>query len=401
MEIHAQRVGVTGPHGPLLKPTSLRVPPGELVLVAGPPGAGHTAFGLVLSGRLRPGTGTVTPDAAELRGHVVLVDSPDVSEPEASLSLAGVVGEELAANRRRSGRKAVADWLAERGVDEHARTRFEYVPADVRCAVMLELGAGRPGARAVVLDSPDRYHGDPATWWRLAREHVRPDLSVVVLCTTTSAEVLGVPAARLGADNTAGEAGGGGEYTARPIGPGERVRGTGPTAVAAPAALASGEGPAALPAGTGRARHAGPAAAVDRAGAANRTGAAEAGVSAGSGAVEARSAERSRRPKHAEETRRAESGAPAEHTRRARPVTPAEQTQRAEPVTPAERTQRAEPVTPAERTQRAEPVTPAERTQRAEPVTPAEPAGAARPAHPAERGETAEFPATHDSEENS
>ncbi len=202
MEIHAQRVGVAGPHGPLLKPTGLRVPPGVAVLVAGPPDAGHTAFALVLSGRLRPSTGTVTPTPAELRKQVVLVDSPGVNEPEGSLSLAGVVGEELAMNGKRSGRKAVADWLVERNADEYIDARFEYVPVDVRCALMLELAAGRPGARVLILDTPDRYHGDPQSWWKLAREHVTPELSVVVLCTPASAALLDVPHARLGADNT-------------------------------------------------------------------------------------------------------------------------------------------------------------------------------------------------------
>lgn len=201
MRIHARRVGVTGPHGPLLKPTSLLVEPGELVLVAGDPGAGHTALGLVLSGRMRPSTGEVSPSAAELRRHVVLVDSPDVSEPEASLTLAGVVGEELAVNGARSGRKAVADWLVERGADEHLDRRFDQVPAATRCALMLELAAGRPGATTLVLDSPDRYHGDPQGWLELARGHVTPERSVVALCTTTSAAVLDVPVARIGADN--------------------------------------------------------------------------------------------------------------------------------------------------------------------------------------------------------
>ncbi|WP_367137099.1 hypothetical protein [Saccharothrix sp. HUAS TT1] len=206
MRLHARRVGVNGPHGPLLKPTSLLVEPGGLVLVAGDPGAGHTALGLVLSGRMRPSTGEVSPSAAELREHVVLVDSPDVSEPEGSLTLAGVVGEELAVNGARSGRRAVADWLVERGAEEHLDRRFEQVPAATRCALMLELAAGRPGATALVLDSPDRYHGDPAGWWELARGQVAPDRSVIALCTTTSAAVLsggalGVPVARIGADN--------------------------------------------------------------------------------------------------------------------------------------------------------------------------------------------------------
>ncbi|MEU5694505.1 hypothetical protein, partial [Actinosynnema sp. NPDC020468] len=178
MDIEARRVGVTGPHGPLLEPTSLRVPAGAAVLVAGDPGTGHTALALVLSGRLAPSTGEVSPAAAELRKRVVPVDLPDVNEPEASLPLAGVVGEELAMNRRRSGRKAVADWLVERGAHQHLRSRFDQVPAQLRCELMLELAAGRPGAEVLVLDSPDRYHGDPTGWWAAARGHVTDTRSV-------------------------------------------------------------------------------------------------------------------------------------------------------------------------------------------------------------------------------
>ncbi|MGM1057778.1 hypothetical protein [Saccharothrix sp. Mg75] len=205
MHIHARRVGVTGPHGPLLKPTSLLVEPGELVLVAGDPDSGHTALALVLSGRMRPSTGEVTPDERELRRRVVPVDSPGVTEPEGSLSLAGVVGEELAVNGARSGRKAVADWLVERDADRYHDHRFEHVPAHTRCGLLLELAAGRPDAAVLVLDSPDRYHGDPASWLELARAQVTATRSVVVLCTTTSAGFLGVPAGRIGADNTPGE----------------------------------------------------------------------------------------------------------------------------------------------------------------------------------------------------
>ncbi|HEX6343951.1 ATP-binding cassette domain-containing protein [Umezawaea sp.] len=206
MEIHAQRVGVTGAHGPLLRPTTLRVGPGEFVLVAGEPGAGHTALGLALSGRLRPSTGSVlldgTDNPSELRGRVALVDAPEVNEPEAALKLSTVVGEELAMIGERSGRKAVADWLVEHGAEEHATSRFEHVPADLRCALLLELAAARPGVGALVLDSPDRYHGTPETWLGLARALVTPERSVVVLCSTSSARLLDVTAARLGEDNT-------------------------------------------------------------------------------------------------------------------------------------------------------------------------------------------------------
>lgn len=206
MEIHAQRVGVTGAHGPLLRPTTLRIGAGELVLVAGEPGAGHTALGLALSGRLRPSTGSVLLDGAdhpsELRRRVTLVDAPEVNEPEAALRLSTVIGEELAMVGRRSGRKAVADWLVEHGAEEHADQRFEHVPADLRCSLLLELAASRPGVGTLVLDSPDRYHGTPETWLALARAQVTEERSVVVLCSTSTARLLDVPAARLGEDNT-------------------------------------------------------------------------------------------------------------------------------------------------------------------------------------------------------
>ncbi|MFC5052332.1 hypothetical protein [Saccharothrix xinjiangensis] len=202
MEVHARRVGVDGPHGPLLEPTSLLVRPGELIVVAGDPGRGHTALALVLSGRMRPTTGRVSPEAAELRRRVVPVDSPGVSEPEGALPLGAAVGEELALNHVRGGRGAVADWLAARDADRYLGTRVERVPAQVRCSLALELAAGRPGAEVLVLDSPDRYHPDPPGWLDLARAHVTEDRSVVVLCTTASAALLDAPAARIGADNT-------------------------------------------------------------------------------------------------------------------------------------------------------------------------------------------------------
>ena len=99
MEIRAERAGVNGAHGPLLRPTSLVVKPGELTLVAGEPGTGHTALALLLSGRMKPSTGSVSPDAKSLRKQVVLVDAPEVNEPEEALTLAAVVGEELSMNR--------------------------------------------------------------------------------------------------------------------------------------------------------------------------------------------------------------------------------------------------------------------------------------------------------------
>lgn len=64
MQLIADRVGIEGPHGPLVPQTSLAVSSGELVIVKGEPGTGITAFGLALAGRLRPSTGTVVVEDA-------------------------------------------------------------------------------------------------------------------------------------------------------------------------------------------------------------------------------------------------------------------------------------------------------------------------------------------------
>jgi ABC-type cobalamin/Fe3+-siderophores transport system ATPase subunit len=202
VEIQAEGVSVDGPRGPLLRPTSLRLRDGERVLVAGDPGAGHTALALCLAGQLRPGTGEVrldgSADPAELRRRIAVVDAPQVSEPDDGLSFATVVGEELAFAGLPADRRAVAAWIAGRGLQEYAREHIEHVPADVRTAVLTDIAAARPGVRALILDTPDRHAGDPGGWWRLAGSLAERGFAVAVLCTLSSARVLGEPAVLLG-----------------------------------------------------------------------------------------------------------------------------------------------------------------------------------------------------------
>ncbi|MCP2164574.1 ATP-binding cassette domain-containing protein [Goodfellowiella coeruleoviolacea] len=202
MDIHAKGVGVTGSHGPLLQPTSLRVRSGQLAVVAGEPGTGHTPLALVLAGRLRPNTGTVwldgRVDAAALRRGVALVDAPEVNAPEEGLSLADVVAEELTVAGARAGRRAVRQWLDEHDVDQPGSIRFADVPARTRTRLLVELAAARPGVGALLIDSPDRHGDDPHQWWSLAESWAERGFAVVVLCTTSSARLLGVTAARLG-----------------------------------------------------------------------------------------------------------------------------------------------------------------------------------------------------------
>lgn len=184
-------VAVSGAHAPLLRPTSLALHDGQVQLAVGPAGAGHTALALASAGRIRPSSGRVLLDDVEapaaLRRTVAIVDAPGVSEPDGGLPLTTVVGEELAMARLRAGRGAVVAWLADRDAAEHARTRYEDVPAPVRLRLMTELAAARPGVRALVLTAPDRHSIPPAVWWHIACVHAGRGLAVLV----TAQEIVG------------------------------------------------------------------------------------------------------------------------------------------------------------------------------------------------------------------
>jgi energy-coupling factor transporter ATP-binding protein EcfA2 len=202
MRIEAEQVAVDGPRGPLLAPTSLRVSPGQVALVRGEPGSGHTALGLALTGRLRPSGGSVTLDGRShpgaLRAVSALVDAPGVTEPDGSLRLADVVAEELALAGGRAGRRRVTAWLSERDADRHTRERLDDVPAAVRIRILTELAANRAPGRLLVLHTPDRHTGNTESWWPLALRHAERGHAVVVLSSTSSARLLAVRAARLG-----------------------------------------------------------------------------------------------------------------------------------------------------------------------------------------------------------
>lgn len=205
MEIRAERVGVDGPHGPLLRPTSLSVRTGELALVTGEPGAGHTSLALALSGRIRPSHGSVTldghSDAAALRKRVALVDSPEVNQPEDGLQLRDAVAEELMNAGMRASRKRAEQWLMSQGAGGYARERVENVPADVRTRLLIDLAAQRPGVEALMIDLPDRHTSNHFTWWPVARQHAERGLAVVVLCEPPAAQALPISPAELGRDD--------------------------------------------------------------------------------------------------------------------------------------------------------------------------------------------------------
>lgn len=205
MEIRADRVSVEGPHGIVLPPTSLTVADGELHVVHGEPGAGVTAFGLTLTGRMRPTTGLVTVDDArddaKLRRLTAVVDAPGVTEPDGALPLRVVAGEELALGRRPAGKEDVLRWLGDHDVAGFAGTRFENLDPATRTRLLTALAATRRDVRMLVLDTPDRHTSDVDSWAKLAREHAEAGLAVVVLAATTPADALPETPVRIGAES--------------------------------------------------------------------------------------------------------------------------------------------------------------------------------------------------------
>lgn len=208
MEIRAERVGVDGPHAPMLRPTSLVVREGEVTLVTGEPGDGHTTLALALGGRIRPSHGTVVladddgrsvdQDPATLRKHVVLVDSPGVNEPEDSLKLGDAIAEELMNAGQRANRAAVREWLRTQDAEQYVGQRVDTVPPEVRTRLLIQVAGTRPGVRALVLDQPDRHVSDPQTWWPLAIAQAERGLAVVVLCAIPTVRALNAEAVMIG-----------------------------------------------------------------------------------------------------------------------------------------------------------------------------------------------------------
>ena len=201
MRIRAEQVAVQGAHGPLLHPTSLTIAPGQLALVRGEPHAGHTAFGLAITGRLNPTAGLVTvdgrADAETLRTRSALVDADGITAPEGSLRLADVVAEELALLGRPARRRDALGWLARHRAESYAGQRIDALPPGVRIGLLTELAA-RDDVRLLVLDTPDRHTGNTQAWWPLALRQAERGHAVVVLCATSAARLLPLQAAQLG-----------------------------------------------------------------------------------------------------------------------------------------------------------------------------------------------------------
>ncbi|RDV45064.1 hypothetical protein DOE76_10070 [Leifsonia sp. ku-ls] len=190
MKVVLDRVG----KGAALPETTAGFETGRATLARAETEQRPTVLGLIASGRMRPDTGSVTIDGATdysaMRRRIALVDAPDVSEPAADVTVAGIVAEELMFAGRASHPIAVGRTLRELGAAEWSRHAIGTVPPTVRIRLLAELALLRKGVDALVIVSPDRHGGDPVEWWRFARELAGRDKAVLVVAGDASAAAI-------------------------------------------------------------------------------------------------------------------------------------------------------------------------------------------------------------------
>lgn len=179
---------------PALDPVTLTYGTGEAVLARAETEQRPTVLGLLASGRMIPGAGTVTidgvPDTTRLRSAIALVDAPDVSDPAPNITVGGVTAEELMFAGKPSGPRAVAATLTSLGAGAYARDAIGQVPPTVRIRLLVELALLRDGVRGIVLTAPDRHGGDPNAWWRIALEVASRGFAVLVIAGDASAAAI-------------------------------------------------------------------------------------------------------------------------------------------------------------------------------------------------------------------
>ncbi|MGW4929420.1 hypothetical protein ACWEOH_09720 [Agromyces sp. NPDC004153] len=197
MRIELRGVG-KGRRSEALPATTIGYESGRATLARAETEQRPTVLGLLASGRMRPGTGTVTidgrADAAAIRRAIALVDAPDVSDPAPNVTVAGVAAEELMFAGVPSNPVSVARWLDDLGLRDVARIPIANVDPIVRLRLLTELAILRDDVEGLVLVSPDRHGGDPLEWWELAKRLADRGFAVLVIAGDASAAAIGAAA---------------------------------------------------------------------------------------------------------------------------------------------------------------------------------------------------------------
>lgn len=203
----ADNISINGRHAPLLLPTSLGVAAGELLLVHAEPQTTRTALALALSARMRPDTGKVAWEGdaslAGVRALSMLVDSPEINEPESHLKVRDLVAEDLALHPGPFWRRSSIDaWLDRHHLTDLAGQFLDAIDPLDRLRIMTHLSLEEHATTLLVFDSPDRHAIEPGAWIQhlaqtaAGRRH--PAIIAIVNAIPTSWEG---PVAHAGHDN--------------------------------------------------------------------------------------------------------------------------------------------------------------------------------------------------------
>lgn len=163
------RLSADGRHAPLFHSTSFSVAPGELILVQAPSQLARTGLSLILTGRMKPGGGTVRwgrDDArSTLRRASELIDSPEVNEIETHMRVRDYVSEMLSyqphpfLRRPHSGQ-----WLADHDLEDLDNLWDEELTGEQRIRLTVALAHSNSGADLLVFDTPSRHANHSVTW---------------------------------------------------------------------------------------------------------------------------------------------------------------------------------------------------------------------------------------------
>ncbi|WP_372699876.1 ABC transporter ATP-binding protein [Arthrobacter sp. JSM 101049] len=165
----ADGLSIAGRHAPLVEPTSLTAAPGELLLVHAEPQATRTALSLGLSARMRPDSGVVAWEGdaslAGVRRISMIVDSPEINEPESHVKVRDLVAEDLALHPGPFWRRSSIDaWLERHRFTELAGEYLDAIDPLDRLRILTHLALEEHQTGLLVCDTPDR-HGIPDADW--------------------------------------------------------------------------------------------------------------------------------------------------------------------------------------------------------------------------------------------
>lgn len=205
----AESISFTGRHTSLVDPTSLQVQRSEVMLVVAEPQISRTALSLLLSGRMKPDSGSIrwkgSTSLSKLRAASALVDSPEINAPEQHLKIRDLVAEDLSLVPEPIWRKrGIEAWLEMHGFAPYADDWIDSVEPLIRLEIMARLSEEYRQVQLAVFDSPDRHGIEDASWLELLEElaGTRRQLAVVAVVSRVP-DCWDGAVAYLGADNLA------------------------------------------------------------------------------------------------------------------------------------------------------------------------------------------------------